>query len=245
MELVIQSEFPFDVIRTIYGPTLAAILRKFDENDKHYPYANFITVLNTVLVWTGARNATYPPWKFCNKIDDIHNFINQLTNISKRSFLKIDELHILKRPQIYITKEITSSEFIIRRNSSQVRWAKDPPIGDYEIGKELDMYIPNIQHFATRRVHGNIAFCVYEVGKMALLYSEVSYLDRLTPIQLEEFIAYCEKRLTIWNNAMKKLDLIYRFIGTMNCKARPFFDMETTKEICGREFFGEKVRGDV
>ena len=119
------------------------------------------------------------------------------------------------------------------------------PVEDDEIGRELDMYPPNCDFFVGGYELGETAFSIWEVGTEALLYAEAWSVDLLTPDQLQEFLVHCEKRVNLWNAAMEKLGLKYRFYGTMDWKRSDLPDHSAvkTKKFYGKEYLGAKCRG--
>ena len=242
------KQFPFEYIFSRWGSTLAATLQKIEQNDKHEPHANFVTALNTVLVWSGARTATLPSWEYCDpkKVNDLINLLSKWSKEVPSKVGNVDEVIIVHRPQIYRSGDGIQQELITRRNCSRVRLSTDPPVGDEEIGRELDMYPPNADHFASGYELGDTAFSVWEAGSDVLLYAEAWSEDFLSATELQEFLIHCEKRLWLWNSAMEKLGLTYRFYGTMDWKYSeiPWHKAEKTKRICGKEFLGVGSRGN-
>lgn len=239
--------FPFDYVRSTYGASLAAILRRFEQEDQYEPHANFVTAINAVLVWTGARTATLPSWCYCDgsRILELINHLNSLSRQISQKVGLVDELFILNRPQVYRSGDGIQQALIVRQNCSRVRLTIDPPVGDDEIGRELDMYHPNVEHFAAGYDLGDTAFSVWEAGAHALLYAEAWSEHLLSSSQLKEFVAHCERRLSIWNSTMEKLGLTYRFYGTMDWKRSEASGLEAlkTRQFCGKEVLGLESRG--
>ena len=242
------KQFPFEYISSRWGSLLAAKLQKIEQNDKLEPHANFVTALNILLVWSCARTATLPSWEYCDT-DVVLDIINHLSKWSKEipsKVASVDEVIIVHRPQIYRSGDGIQQELITRRNCTRVRVTTEPPVGDEEIGRELDMYYPNADHFASGCELGDTAFSIWEAGSDVLLYAEAWSEDFLSPTELQKFLVHCEKRLWLWNSAMEKLGLTYRFYGTMDWKRSeiPWHEAEKTKRICGKEFLGVGVRGN-
>ena len=239
--------FPYDFVSSSFAQPLGTILRQLEQDDVLEPHANFVTALNTILVWSGARTATLPSWNYCdtNRVLELVNYLNGLSRKVPPWAGTIEELVILHRPQIYRTGDGIQQELITRRNCPRVRLTTEPPVGDDEIGRELDMYYPNADHFAAGYELGETAFSVWEVGSDALLYAEAWSEDFLSPMQLQEFLVHCEKRISLWNSAMEKLGLTYRFYGTMDWRRSeiPFHEAVKTKRFCGKEFLGVDSRG--
>ena len=46
--------FPFDYVHSMFAGDLAKILCQLERRDICKPHADFVTALNTILVWTGA-----------------------------------------------------------------------------------------------------------------------------------------------------------------------------------------------
>lgn len=243
--------FPFDTARSVCGQSLAAILRKIEAEDAYDPYDprpsdTFVTAINATLVWTGARTASLPSWDYCDaKV--VVEFVEHLNKFSRQIAAKndqpVDELYLLDRHQTYRDGRGIKQAFIIRHNCSRVRLTSDPPVGDEEIGRELDMYPPNVDYFASNYDVGwtpRTAFSVWEVGTEALLYAEAFDPDLLSPQQKEEFRIHCDQRLALWNSAMEKLGLTYRFYGTLDWSRIevPFQNAVKTKKLFGKEFLG-------
>src|SRR5271170_4889651 len=219
--------FPFEYVRKKFGKSLAEILLRFDREDTCPSRPNFVTALNAILVWCGARTATLPSWQYVDKerIDELVDKLNEFGRQVSPHAGQVDELMILLRPRLYRSgpmEGIQPQALIARKNCSRVRLTTDPPIGDEEIGRELDMYHPNTQHFASEAYDfPQTGFSVWEVWPNAsitnsLLFAETWSANHLSNSQIEEFIVYCNKRVSLWNSSMEKLGLPYRFIGTMS-----------------------------
>ena len=215
--------FPFDAASSVCSQYLKTILHKIQNDDRQHnqhPPDTFVTAINAILVWTGARTASLPTWDNCDKTT-VENFIKDLNYFSRQISANVghhvDELCLLYRYQTYRDGCKIRQAFIVRHNCPRVRWTGYPPIGDEEIGRELDMYPLNAAHFAINSGGWTPSevFSVMEVDTKALLYAEVVYPDYLNPQQKEEFRVHCEKRIKLWNSAMENLDLSYRFYGTL------------------------------
>ena len=212
--------FPFDFVRSKFGHRLATILRQFEEEDIYEHHPNFVTALSTVLVWTGARTATLPYWEYCD-LSAFNKFMGHLNELSRKvpaCVGTIKEVIVVQRPQVYRSGSGIQQRMVTRKNSQRVRLTTEPPVGDDEIGRELDMYHPNVDFFTAGKVLGDSVFSVWEVGSEVSLYAEAWREDFLSQSQLEEFVTHCEKRLALWNSAMENLGLTYRFYGTMDWK---------------------------
>jgi hypothetical protein len=244
----LAKQFPFEYICARWHEELAATLHQIEHTDNSEPHANFVTALNIILVWSGARTATLPSWEYCDskKVNDLINLLSIWSKEVSSKFVSVDEVIIVHRPQIYRSGDGIQQELITRRNCPRVRLSTEPPVGDEEIGRELDMYHPNAEYFASGSELGDTAFSVWEVGSDALLYAEAWSEDFLSATELQEFLVHCEKRLWLWNSAMEKLGLKYRFYGTMDWKRKeiPWHEAEKTKRICGKEFLGVGSRGN-
>jgi hypothetical protein len=81
----------------------------------------------------------------------------------------IDELVIVHRPQIYRSEDGIQQELITRRNCPHVRRTIDPSVGDDEIGRELDMYHPNVDFFVKEDKLTKSVFSIWEAGSDSLL----------------------------------------------------------------------------
>jgi hypothetical protein len=135
-------------------------------------------------------------------------------------YLQIDEVIIVPRRQIYRAGGETEQRLIARRNCPRVRLEPEPLIRDDELGRELDMYPRNAEHFAAGLLEGETrtAFLIWEAGSDVLLYAETWSEALLSPLEVQEFIVHCEKRVARWNSSMESLGLPYRFYGTMDWK---------------------------
>jgi len=242
-----SKPFPFDFVSSNFATSLAETLRKLELEDTSEPYANFVTALNTLLIWSGARTATLPSWEYCDtsRVLALVSYLNKLSGQVPAWAGTIDEVIILPRPQIYRTGGGIQQELITRRNCPRVRVTTEPPVGDDEIGRELDMYYPNVDYFVAGYELADTAFSIWEVGTDALMYAEAWSKDFLSSSQLQEFIEHCEKRISLWNSAMEKMGLTYRFYGTMDWSRSeiPFHEAKKTKQFCGKEFLGVDCRG--
>lgn len=226
--------------------SLTRTLHHFEQEDTSGIRANFVTAINIVLVWSGARTATLPSWEYCDS-DNVVSFVHYLNKLSQQASTNartIDELIILTRPQLYRTGTIVEQKLITLRNCPNVRMLTEPPVQDNEIGRELDMYHVNADYFATTESVED-AFSVWEAGTDALIYAEIWSQDSLSSSQLEEFVEHCEERISLWNSAMERMKLPYRFYGTMDWARSevPFHKAVRTKKLFGKEFLGVDCRG--
>jgi hypothetical protein len=238
--------FPFESITSNFAQSLAITLHKLEDEDICEPHADFVSALNTILVWSGARTATLPSWDYCHegRVIEFVDYLNKLSRQIPARAGTIDKLIIVRRPQIYESGDEVQQKLITRQNCTRVRLSTDPPVGDDEIGRELDMYHPNVDLFATGHELGESAFSIWEAGSDSLLYAEAWSKDFLSPLQQQEFLLHCKKRLSLWNSAMEKLGLTYRFYGTFDWKRSeiPFHEAMKTKQFCGSEFLGIDCR---
>jgi len=213
------------------------------------PQSNFVTALNTVLVWAGARTASLPGWNYCDEtcIVEIIELLNGVSRQIPCHLGPVSDVVILKRPQLYRSGDGIEQGLITRLKNPRVRFTLEPPVGDEEIGCELDMYPPNTANFAaTSDWSSHSAFSIWEVGSEALLYAEAWSESFLTPSQKQAFLSHCEKRVDLWNWTMKELGLPYRFYGTMDWKRSevPLHQaVETKRLFYGKEYLGAEYRG--
>ena len=238
--------FPFQTVRSKFGARLAAKLRKIERKDKFEPHSQFVTALNCVLVWTQARTASLPLYESTDKNwRKTRRFVALLSRWSRR--LQIDEVIIGLRRQIYRSGTETDQGLIARRNCPRVRLEPEPPIRDDELGRELDMYPRNAEHFVAGQLDGEkgTAFSIWEAGSDALLYAERWSEALLSHLEVQEFIVHCEKRVALWNSSMESLGLPYRVYGTMDWKRSevPWHEAVNTKRVCGKEYIGIDRRG--
>jgi hypothetical protein len=240
------ERFPYTAIRSNFGCKLAAKLEELEQEDHLEPHATFATVINTTLVWMGARTATLPSWSHCSKprIVEFINVLNECSQEIDHSLGQPDELYILHRQQICHSGEEVVQSLITRRNCPRIHSATNIPIDDGVIGLELDMYLPNVRFFVSSDPRNPPAFSVWEAGSDVLLFVEVWSEATLSPHQLEEFRDFCERRLCLWNSAMEKLGLRYRFYGTMDWKVSeiPLCEAVETMRFSGKQFMGVNKR---
>lgn len=226
---------------------LARSLHIIEQQDTTDSRANFVTALNAVLVWSGARTATFPTWEYCDP-SCVIEFITNINQLCQQhlpaSAGKIDELIILPRPQIYRDGSVVQQEFIIRRNCPRVRITRDPPVSDSEIGRELDMYPGNADNFAAADDLAPNAFSIWEVDADILLFAEVWWPDRLSLCQRRGFLRHCQKTVSRWSSAMERMSLVYRVYGTMDrCGSEvPFAKAKKTMQYFGKAFIGTDCR---
>jgi len=120
------------------------------------------------------------------------------------------------------------------------------PTTDYEIGRELGMYEANARYFQDGMDVENIGFSILEAESHVLLFSEVWNPNALTPAQLQEYIStYCERKIDLWNLAMERLGLRYRFYGNFlkfRCDVRDQRAQDVTALYYSKAFFGVKQR---
>jgi hypothetical protein len=213
--------FPFAFVRqSLHTRRLAAILYTFEHEEQSEPLSNFVTAINTILVWVGARTASLPAWNYCDEegISKFIKYLNQIsTEIPKNLGPPVDVI-ILQRPQVYRSGDGIEQRLITRCNNPRVRFTTERPVCDEELGRELDIYPPNADNFASSNDCMPSVFSIWEVGSDALLYAEAWSEKLLSATQLGEFHLHCEKRLRLWNAAMENLGLSYRFYGTMESK---------------------------
>jgi hypothetical protein len=228
--------------------SLTRTLHHFEQEDTSEIRANFVTAINIVLVWSGARTATLPSWEYCdpNRVVCFIYYLNKLSQQMSTNARTVDELIILTRPQLYRTGTIVEQKLITLRNCPNVRMMTEPSVEDSEIGRELDMYHVNADYFAKAEFVED-AFSVWEAGTDALMYAEIWSPDSLSSSQLQEFLKHCEKRIALWNSAMERMKLPYRFYGTMDWTRSeiPFHKAVRTKKLFGKEFLGVDCRGSV
>lgn len=232
--------FPFEFARQKIGSSLAASLRQLELEAPPAPHSNFGTAINVVLVWCGARTASLPAWNYCD-MSRVVEFIDNLNKISTQVSTKmIEDVVILERPQVYRNGERSQQELIARKNSHRILWRADGPIGDDQIGRELDMFDLNVDLFAGGYIMGKEGFSIWEVATETLLYAEAWREDCMSPAQLKEFIVHCERMVSVWNSSMEKLGLPYRFYGSLDWGRREVAWSEAvrTKRLCGKEFIG-------
>lgn len=229
-----------------FSAALASYLGIIEQEDTTDTRANFVTALNAVLVWSGARTATLPSWDYCDPscvIEFVIN-LNRLCQHLPASVGTFEELIILPRLQIYRTGLVVNQEIIARRNCPGVRMTKYPPIRDDEVGRELDMYPPNVDYFVSTFDIAENAFSVWEAGADVLLFAEVFSPENLSPPQLQYFLQHCEETISRWNSAMERMGLVYRVYGTMDwCRSDvPFEQAEKTMQYFGKAFIGTDRR---
>lgn len=199
-------DFPFKLVSAEVRLKLAKFLRKFDTEDTSKPHANFVTTLNSTLVWTGARTASLPQWDYCEKarVDTFIRYLNKESRRIQKHRCHVQELFVLYRSHIYSSGEVVEQGTVVRCKNPRVRPTSDPPINDAEIGRELDMYPLNADQFASEHELGD-SFTIWEVGSDSLLYAERWSRNLLSHTQLQVFLVHCEKRVALWNEAMEKL----------------------------------------
>jgi hypothetical protein len=241
------TQFPFEFVSSQFGVALSAFLRQLEEDDMSDPQAEFAAGLNTVLVWSGARTATLPSWEYF-RMDDFKKLINMLNKWSRRvpqSAGTIDEVVIVHRPQVHRCGKGIEQDIISRKHCGRVRVTTEPPVGDAEIGLELDMYPANVEYF--ERVNGpsELAFSIWEAGRDVLLFAEVFSVGRLLEEgRWREFLEVCEERLSSWNRTMEKLGLVYRVYGTMDwcLGSEEGYKAANSLALFGKRFLGVGAR---
>lgn len=158
------SEFPFDVVRSKLSH-VSTILRHFYQEveiqSEHHPksetdlnsYANFAAALNTVLVWCGARPTTLPLWEHCDR-DQIANLVGHLNYISRQISKycdRISDIIILERPYVTCSDSVIQDSIITRGDNPYVRFRTDLPVEHRQSGRELVMFLPNVDNFTIYR----------------------------------------------------------------------------------------------
>lgn len=250
------EKFPFEFVRSHFAGTLSAALRKLEEHDNREPHAEFAAGLNAILVWSRVRTVTIPSWEYFKNDSSeegsekrgISELVNKLNMLSRQFPVRagtIEDVAIMKRPQIWRCGQRVKQTFIARRNCARVRLTT---VGDREIGLELDMYPPNIKYFESLEGASEMGFSIYEAGSNALMFAEVCSMEVLSQSEIKEFRHVCEERVSRWNRAMEKLGLIYRFYGTMDWSVvETHFDedkVELTRRWFGKEFVGTQDRAN-
>jgi hypothetical protein len=242
-----STHFPFEFVSSEFGRALGRLLGQFEEGDMIEPRVEFAAALNTVLVWSGAATATLPSWEYF-KTDNFMKLINILNKWSRQvppSAGTIEEIVIIHRPQIYRSGNVIDQGMIARRNCERVRVTTEPPVGDGEIGLELDMYPANVEYFETLNGPNESGFSIWEAGSHVLLYAEVFSVGWLLELgKLREFLEVCEERVSSWNRTMEKLGLVYRVYGTMDwhLRSEEGYKADNTLALFGKRFVGVGAR---
>jgi hypothetical protein len=92
--------FPFEFVASRFAQSLATTLHKLEYEDIEEPQADFVTALNAILVWNGARTATLPSWDYCHQ-DCVIEFVDYINKVSRQIPAwagTVDELIIVRRP---------------------------------------------------------------------------------------------------------------------------------------------------
>jgi hypothetical protein len=231
------------LVQKHHAGDLAARLRDFEYDCE--PHGTFVTALNCLLVWTGARPATLPAWKYCNR-DSVHDFIANLNAVSQKLRQPCPpEIIIYERPQVYRSREITVQRLVTLRGKPGISFDPKSLVEDDQIGRELGMYPPNTRLFAEGHDLSQMAFSVWEAGVDALVYAEAWDEHLLTDAQCQEFLRRCQDIVQLWNETMKSLGLEYRFYGTMDWRRReiPFHEATNTLRFFGKTHIGADSRG--
>jgi hypothetical protein len=227
------------LLQKYHAADIALLLRQF-ENDRK-PHATFLTALNCLLVWAGARPATLPAWKDGNE-HNVYSFIACLNAISDQlPHPRPAEIIVYERPQMYRSGGITQQRLITLRGHPDISFYPELHVEDDQIGRELGMYPPNTLLFAKGQ---EMTFSVWEAGLDALVYAERWDEHRLTDAECQEFLQRCQNSVDLWNETMKSLGLEYQFYGTMDW-GRPDipFDLATkTLRLFGKTHLGADSR---
>jgi hypothetical protein len=229
------------VVQKCYAGHIADLLRDF-ENDCE-PHSTFVTAVNCLLVWAGARPCTLPAWKYCDS-DSIHKFISYLNAISQKLRQpRPAEIITFERQQVYRSKEITVQRLITLRGKPGISFDPKRLVEDDQIGRELGMYPPNTRAFAEGHV-SQMAFSVWEAGLDALVYAEGWDEHLLTEAQCQEFLRRCQDVVHLWNDTMESLGFEYRFYGTMDWRRSeiPFHQATNTIRFFGKTHLGTDAR---
>jgi hypothetical protein len=242
-----STRFPFEFVSSEFGGALTVLLRHFEENDVTDSKAELAAALNTVLVWSCARTATLPLWEYfrTNEVTKLINILNKWSGRVPRSAGTIEDVEIIHRPQIYRCGDGINQDMIARRNCERVRVTTEPPVGDAEIGLELDMYPANVEYFESMNGSSESVFSIWEAGRDVLLYAEVFSVEWLSERQkLGEFLEVCEERVSSWNRTMEKLGLVYRVYGTMDwcLGSEEGYKAANSLALFGKRFLGVGAR---
>jgi hypothetical protein len=233
------------LVQKVHGERLATLLREFEYD--HEPHGTLVTALNCLLVWTGARPATLPAWKYCNT-DSVHDFLAYLNEISQRlNHPRPAEIIIYERPQMYRSRDVTVQRLVTLRGKTGISFDPNSIVGDAQIGRELGMYEPNTKAFAEGHDLSHLAFSVWEAGVDALMYAEAWDEKFLSVEQRQEFLRRCQELVHQWNEIMKGLGLEYRFYGTMDWRRQetPFVEAKNTQRFYGKTHLGYDSRAPI
>lgn len=231
-----------NLVQRYHAGGIAAMLCDFEYNCE--PHGTFVTALNCLLVWTGARPATLPAWKYCSR-NNITDFIKYLNGVSQQLHQpRPAEVIICERPQKYRSGEITVQRLVTLRGKPGISFDSKSHVEDEQIGRELGMYPPNARLFAEGHDLSQMAFSIWEAGLDALIYAEAWDEDLLTDAQRQEFLRRCQDVVHLWNETMKGLGLEYRFYGTMDWRRRevPFHEAKNTLRFYGKTHLGYESR---
>jgi hypothetical protein len=131
------------------------------------------TALCVILVWVGARTATFPPSSKASQRIQILDLVNFSNEIGQQLPGSIEQLVFLQRLQQYPNGEIVTQGIIVRQNNPRIRFAYLPPVNDTEIGRDLDMYPPNVDHWTDGICESDMVFSIYEADTHAALEQEI------------------------------------------------------------------------
>jgi hypothetical protein len=179
------------------------------------------------------------------QILELISFFNRIGQQLPKSDGSIEQLVILQRRQRHRDGTIVPQRIIVHQNNRRVRFMLWPPVDDAEIGRDLDMYPPNADYFACR-LHdfGYMTFSIWEACNHALFYAETWNENFLSDQECAQFLCYCKEKVKLWNTAMEKLGLVYRFYGTMETNVAGK-EVRMTEKYFGRTGVGCHTRATV
>jgi len=224
LNLSLASSFPYDDLPEGFRIQLAKKIKSIKSHQAAEPTPIIVSsVLNTLLVWCGARPSMIPQSStFPTELGDLVTFLNEasahLTSdfppmyAIRRAEAYIDDPTIVHRPQSFLLRA---------QRLSTSRLGTTTPLSHYHVGLELGMYERNSAYFQYTDLNGldNYGFIVFLLGYenelLAMMFAEVWHPDALTGEEIIDFVKYCERRVRVWNTVMERLELTYRFEGRM------------------------------
>lgn len=191
--------------------SMISFLSKLETRGNKDP--DFITAINTVLIGTQARKAALPQ----NSYDEtcLDDFINCLNNLLPQLPIEPFSKVITHPFQLrWNTGEVVDLR-LITHVGNPIRFDMESPINHEQLGQELGMYYPNTKNYKSGLPS---AFRVKEINTDSPVYAEVYSELLLSPKELEEFLVYCETKVSLWNAVMEKLELKYRFMYSLESR---------------------------
>jgi len=193
----IEPDFPFHIVAKKIGWLSEELL---SASRSECP-DNFVSLLNTVLVWSRARTATWLGIEVYSGVNALVESLNAVLDQSGED-AAYHRLELVPR---------VGQLFITCRNSPRFDWNSRPT--HLAIGRNLDFFAPGHIFAGPGPSGGRVGVHFFERCTGKPLTAETISFNTLRddPASLERLKQFCNRKEAIFNDAMEQLGLVYRF----------------------------------